>query len=222
MENRRAARESKRAVGVGAISPAHNALSAPHALHPLVEDRSLCRDWYLLLLRDAAPAYRPRPWAIRPIGSDATRVARWTRGSAQRGSVSTDFRRAGGRKRGCLIWDARHFVRPAGREPPDSDPHRGGRGTDSVGLAPERAANPENCARSRNGASGGTSRWPRKGLARVRPLSHAPTRLLSCPGRPDGAISTGTPADSKARSRHGPRTPRAPRRWQTGRGTGAR
>ncbi len=106
-----------------------------------------------------------------------------------------DFRRAGGRKRGCLIWDARHFVRPAGREPPDSDPHRGGRGTDSVGLAPERAANPENCARSRNGVSGGTSRWPRKGLARVRPLSHAPTRLLSCPGRPDGAISTGTPAD---------------------------
>jgi hypothetical protein len=120
-----------------------------------------------------------------------------------------DFRRAGGRKRGCLIWDARHFVRPAGREPPDSDPHRGGRGTDSVGLAPERAANPENCARSRNEVSGGTSRWPRKGLARVRPLSHAPTRLLSCPGRPDGAISTGTPADLESavapRPSHGAR-----------------
>src|SRR5712664_2798011 len=86
-----------------------------------------------------------------------------------------------GERGGASFGDARHFVRPAGREPPDSDPHRGGRGTDSVGLAPERAANPENCARSRNGVSGGTSRWPRKGLARVRPLSHAPTRLLSCP-----------------------------------------
>jgi hypothetical protein len=142
-----------------------------------------------------------------------TRIQRPTHGVKQKRSfhvlTNTDFRRAGGRKRGCLIWDARHFVRPAGREPPDSDPHRGGRGTDSVGLAPERAANPENCARSRNEVSGGTSRWPRKGLARVRPLSHAPTRLLSCPGRPDGAISTGTPADLESavapRPSHGAR-----------------
>src|SRR5207244_10828124 len=84
--------ESNRQSALEPLHPAHNALGAPRALHPLVEDRGLFRDRCLLLPRHAAPEYRLEvfpPVAVRPIGADPTSVARTRMGFAETRRVST-------------------------------------------------------------------------------------------------------------------------------------